>query len=102
MKYCRCGLMVKDTCPRCDESTSNRGYGGDWQRTRAKVLHKQPLCVDCEKRGVLRPAVEVHHKRTIKQAPALRLAPSNLVPLCVKCHAARHGRAGRGGRLVRG
>lgn len=90
----------RDTCSRCKPITKKgmhaaaRGYDYQWQQLRKTILDDEPCCVDCEKRGVVRPAEHVHHHVPITDAWHLRLEPSNLVPLCEPCHEERH----RGGQ----
>lgn len=69
--------------------------GKAWQKCRAYVWSRdRGLCVDCMRRGLIRPAVEVHHVEPLTPAnindPAVSLNPANLVSLCRECHKARH------------
>ena len=89
--------MVEDDklCGRCHrgaETAAQKGYDYAWQKLRSQVLDETPLCVDCEKKNRVRPAVELHHIQSVMSAPHLRLSRSNLAPLCEKCHDARHGK----------
>lgn len=74
-----------------------------WQRVRAEVLARRPLCADCGERGVVRPAREVHHIIPLESVTdAVRMAslaydPLNLVGLCRECHRRRHAELGKGG-----
>lgn len=56
-----------------------------WRRLRAKVLQEQPLCVECQKRGVISEAKVVDHIIPIVKGGAA-LDESNLQPLCHRCH----------------
>ena len=56
-----------------------------WRKLRASVLQEQPMCADCEARGLLVPASEVHHIND----DACDNTRSNLVGLCKQCHS-RH------------
>jgi 5-methylcytosine-specific restriction endonuclease McrA len=49
---------------------------------RDQFVREHPTCVEC---GA--PTQEVHHKIPVRQAPHLRLEPSNLVPYCKRCHS---------------
>lgn len=51
---------------------------------------RQPLCVDCERKGQVRPAEEVHHEVPIEEAPEQRYSGENLASLCKECHDKRH------------
>jgi len=97
MYFCKCGQMIEDKklCERCNKGRMNagqKGYDHAWRKLRAEVLDDQPLCIDCESKGKVKPAVELHHIRGIQVAPNLRLEKTNLAPLCERCHDARHDR----------
>lgn len=53
------------------------------------------LCVDCDAKGKLNFAEEVHHIIELTPEnindPEIALNPDNLVSLCRECHRARHG-----------
>jgi len=97
---CRCGGLIKDrVCSRCgpkrqerNVTTTERGYGGDWQRVRARCLRHNPLCHDCSESGRVTIAKEVHHVKKIKDRPDLRLDERNLMTLCKRCHEVRSAR----------
>jgi len=72
-------------------SAAQRGYDGRWRKMRLMFLAQNPLCVDCLKRGRTQPANEVHHVVELR-AGGRRLDPSNLLPLCKRCHSMRTGR----------
>lgn len=66
-----------------------------WQRTRAVAWSRDKgLCQDCLRKGIIKPAQEVHH--IIELTPdniddaAVSLNLENLVSLCKDCHASRH------------
>ena len=68
--------------------TTARGYGADWQRVRRVALSRDNwLCVACGKLGRITVAEEVHHIEPIERRPELRLVLSNLMSVCVPCHA---------------
>jgi 5-methylcytosine-specific restriction protein A len=98
MKLCKCGAIVKGKCDRCYPSNpygsaSKRGYDRQWRRVRESYLAEQPLCEDCLKAGRTTGATEVHHKRTIAEAPHIRLDRNNLRALCTECHHNVHNQA---------
>lgn len=67
-----------------------------WRKVRAAVLKDHPCCEDCEGEGIVSLATEVHHVvplESIKDYGRMqRMAydRDNLVPLCTRCHKARH------------
>jgi len=77
-----------DNCKPTDEraNASRRGYGRDWKRTRDRKLSMTPLCEVCGAAGRISPATEVHHEKSVREAPQLRLVLSNLVSVCHPCH----------------
>lgn len=91
---CKCGGTRTDgKCDRChtskgkhERTTTQRGYGADWQRVSRMVRELRPLCEVCQARGIVRAASEVHHKQPISIAPSLRLEMSNLMSVCRECH----------------
>lgn len=75
-------------------SPASRAYDSAWRRVRQAVLGREPLCRSCAKDGRVTPATEVHHVRSIREAPEQRLDPANLEPICKPCHLSRSGRDG--------
>ena len=73
-----------------NEDPAARGYDTRWRAVRAWYIKRRPLCELCETRGILEPAVLVHHRRPIADGGAV-CDPENLEALCRRCHAERHG-----------
>lgn len=71
---------------RDNRTTTERGYGWDWQQLQAAKLIADPIC---ELRIVCRGAVarEVHHVESVEERPDLRLVWENLRSACIPCHA---------------
>jgi len=97
-----CPRLVTDTarCPEHEKarhraiderrgSSTERGYGSDWQRFRAWWLSQHPLCVECEREGRVEVATDVDHVVSIAEAPERRLDPTNVRSLCHRHHSAR-------------
>ena len=62
-----------------------------WRSLRSLKLEQNPLCEECERKGILTPAQMVDHIVPINKGGA-PLDMSNLQSLCNKCHAAKTAR----------
>lgn len=56
-----------------------------WQKLRASVLRDAPLCVHCQRRGLVQPATDVDH---VNGDPGDN-SRANLQPLCHSCHSVK-------------
>lgn len=71
-----------------------------WKRLRNYYIKAHPLCEECLKHGIVKPAEQVHHKteflrgRDDNERWNLLLDEDNLMSLCVKCHNAKHSKHG--------
>lgn len=66
-----------------------------WRKCRASFLkEKGGLCEICLSKGLIVPAVHVHHKKHITPEnlsdPYITLNHDNLMALCEECHAEQH------------
>lgn len=66
-----------------------------WRKCREVVLKEHGgLCQICFTKGLIVPAVHVHHRTPITPEnmndPRITLDTSNLMALCEECHAAQH------------
>lgn len=75
-------------------SARQRGYDKAWEKARSSYLATHPLCEDCDKRGLVEPAVMVHHIKPLSEG-GKRLDPDNMQALCNRCHERQHGRGFR-------
>lgn len=73
-------------------STTERGYGWDYQQWRDRIIRERPLCEDCLDQGRVTPAEELHHMVKIKDDPSRRLDEDNARMLCGPCHDKRTAR----------
>ena len=71
---------------------SNRKYGRAWKRIRDRYASRHPFCEECQRKGLLRPVEEVHHKVPLSEGGTHD--ESNLVSLCKECHARIHAKRG--------
>lgn len=62
-----------------------------WRRVRAIKIQENPLCEECQRRGVLTPADVVDHITPINQGGE-PFDESNLQSLCHRCHNKKSGR----------
>jgi len=70
-----------------------------WTKKRAAILRRDGYaCQDCKRFGRMRQATVVHHIKHYDEYPELALDNSNLISLCVACHAKRHPE--KGGRKI--
>ena len=66
-----------------------------WRKARESYLSSVGrLCEICLSKGLIEPAVHVHHKKPITTEnlddPRITLDHSNLMALCKECHQALH------------
>ncbi len=69
-----------------------RRYGRAWKRIRDRYASRHPFCEECQRKGLLRPVEEVHHKMPLSERDTHD--ESNLVSLCKECHARIHAERG--------
>jgi 5-methylcytosine-specific restriction protein A len=86
-----CNATSKGTIRRNShaKTTTERGYGWDWQKFQPRFLAENPLCQDCLDKGIVTAASEVHHVVKIKDRPDRKLDPDNCKALCKPCHLKR-------------
>lgn len=66
-----------------------------WKKLRSAKLMSQPLCEICLEKGLVTPAIDVHHKDSFTNySGAMRLYKAysfdNLLSVCKKCHSELH------------
>lgn len=76
---------------RRDPETKKR-YGRAWKRIRDRYVQEHPLCEECLKENIYKPAEEVHHKLPLADGGTHER--SNLISLCRSCHMKAHGQLG--------
>lgn len=69
------------------ENSTQRGYGYKWQQARKAYIAKHPLCVDCERRGLVVAATDLDHKVPHKGDMKVFWDRSNWQSLCHPCHS---------------
>ena len=63
-----------------------RGYGHEWRTARERFLRRNPLCVECLKRGRIAPATVVDHIVPHRGDEKLFWDERNWQALCKACH----------------
>lgn len=71
---------------------SKKRYGRAWKRIRDRHVQEHPLCEECLKQGIYKPAEEVHHIVPLNDGGTH--TRSNLVSLCRSCHMKAHALLG--------
>lgn len=66
-----------------------------WRRLRNLKLAEYPTCERCLDRGIVIPAIEVHHVIEVDLRPDLALVYNNLESLCKTCHSRETASQGR-------
>ena len=72
-----------------------------WRMLRLAKLSDEPLCEMCKEKGIIKPAIDVHHIISFMSTDdevkrkALAYDYENLMSICKECHQLVHN--GRGG-----
>ena len=67
-------------------TTTERGYGHQWQKARIVFLHKHPICKLCADKGRVCKAEAVDHIIPHKGDRQLFWDRENWMALCIGCH----------------
>ena len=67
-------------------SSHERGYGARWKKVRRSYLRSNPLCVECQKMGIIKAARVVDHIKPHKGDMDLFWDEGNWQSLCEPCH----------------
>lgn len=62
-----------------------------WRNLRAKFIRENPMCVECERQGIVEVGKVVDHIIPIRKGGA-KLDEANLQTLCVRHHAIKTGK----------
>ncbi|MDY1215405.1 HNH endonuclease signature motif containing protein [Pseudomonas aeruginosa] len=73
---------------RTGKSSTERGYDYRWQQAREQYLRDHPLCVYCERKGLVTAANTVDHIVAHRGDQDLFWDKDNWQPLCGPCHSA--------------
>jgi 5-methylcytosine-specific restriction protein A len=80
--YCEVHRDRAKVWNRSRPTAASRGYNYRWQRVREAYMRKHPLCEKHYAKGVVVPAVMVHHRDGNQR----NNDPDNLESLCWVCH----------------
>lgn len=94
-----CGRLIRGNTRRCPlhetprpkpkyprESPHRRGYGRDWQKRRARILKRDPVCRSC----FVNASTEVDH--ILPKRAGGTDSDENLQGLCTPCHSSKTAR----------
>ena len=102
LSFCYCG-SIKGSCgcvtrqPVGLKTTTERGYGYDWQKLSRAYRVENPFCEVCLEKGKFSGVEEVHHRIAISVDRSQRLSYDNLQSVCVACHKEIEGGSANGG-----
>lgn len=87
--YCAAHEKPKRDHRRYDNergTSHERGYDSQWRKARAGYLRSHPLCVTCDRGGLITPATVVDHVVPHKGDKVLFWDKNNWQSLCKTCH----------------
>lgn len=90
----KCGPRSSDYDDRRG-SASERGYDHQWRKLRLMFLRANPLCVECQRSGLVVAATEVDH--IVAKSRGGGDDWENLQGLCKSCHSRKTNRENRQG-----
>lgn len=67
-------------------NSAARGYGYKWRKFRARYLRQHPLCVHCQRGGVIAEAEHLDHITPHRGDKTLFWRQSNVQGLCARHH----------------
>lgn len=79
-------IQVPGSWRTSDATSDHRGYGAAWQAARLQWLRKHPLCVYCEREGIIRSGNTVDHIIPHRGNQDLFWDRSNWQTLCATHH----------------
>ena len=89
--YCKVHAEIKAKqkaiADRNRGTRTERGYSNRWLKASATYLAQHPLCVECLKQGITKPATEVDHIIPHKGNSQLFWDTNNWQSLCHECHS---------------
>lgn len=80
-------VMQPDSWRTDKQTSAQRGYNYKWQQAREGFLRKHPLCVYCERNGMVTAATVVDHIIPHRGDMKLFWISDNWQSLCSTCHS---------------
>lgn len=74
-----------------DKSNTHIYNSRQWRKLRQMILHKQPICVHCERKKIYTTANTIDHILPINKGGAI-WSIDNLQALCSSCHNKKSAR----------
>jgi 5-methylcytosine-specific restriction protein A len=74
-------------------SAAHRGYDARWRASRRGFLSTHPLCMECQRMGVITTATVVDHIIPHRGDPSLFWDQSNWQAMCKQCHDRKTAKA---------
>jgi 5-methylcytosine-specific restriction protein A len=100
--YCEQHKQQERQYDRQRSSANKRGYTYRWQQYRLRYLARHPLCVECERQGIVEAATDVDHVIPHKGNQRLFWDESNWQSLCSYHHNIKTAKEDGGfGHLVK-
>ena len=75
-------------------------YGATWGKMRKRFLAEHPLCVFCQRAGIITPAEIVDHKVPHRGDEQLFWDVNNLQALCKRCHDSTKQKMEKSGQVI--
>lgn len=82
-------IQVQREIDQVRGSAAQRGYGAGWRVARKAFLRSNPLCIACNRKGILKAATVVDHVIPHKGNTRLFWDHSNWQALCRSCHSTK-------------
>ncbi|GAB3282555.1 hypothetical protein GCM10027347_58850 [Larkinella harenae] len=79
--------------PKQVRNSNEMGYTYRWQKFRLAFLRKHPLCIACQKKGIVTAATDVDHVVPHRGDP-IKFWAGPFQALCKPCHSAKTARGG--------
>lgn len=92
MKRARSSIKRDEYGNPIDISKRSNLYNRRWRKASAMWLRNHPLCVHCEKKGLITPACEVDHIVPHRGSQAIFWDETNWQSLCKPHHSAKTAR----------